>query len=283
MAQRLLLRGLLAGGIAGLLAFLFARIFAEPVISRAIDYESGRDAVQGTLDKALGLPVYPADPEIFSRTIQANLGIGAGMILFGAAMGTLFAVVYAVCLGRTGLLRPRTLSVLLAGGGLLAIYLIPFIKYPANPPSIGHSDTIKERSGVYVLMVLASIVLLVLAVLLGRRLQARFGNWNASLMAGGAFIVAIGIVMALLPQLGSLAANVATYGSHATETPLPLTDTKGVIVYPGFPADDLYTFRLYSVTAQLILWSAIGLIFAPLAERLLKPSGQVADPKAVVI
>ena len=283
MAQRLLLRGLLVGAIAGLLAFVFARIFAEPVISRAVDYESGRDAAQNALDKALGLPVYPEDPEIFSRTIQANLGIGAGMILFGAAMGTVFAVVYAVCLGRTGLLRPRTLSVLLAGGGLLAVYLVPFIKYPANPPSIGHSDTIKERSGFYLLMVLASIVFLVLAVLLGKRLQARFGNWNASLMAGGAFIVGIGIVMAFLPQLGTLAVNVANYGSHATETPLPLTDAKGIIVYPGFPADDLYSFRLYSVTAQLILWTAIGLLFAPLAERLLRPAGRTADREIAVI
>lgn len=283
MAQRLLLRGLLAGAIAGLLAFLFARIFAEPVISRAVDYESARDAAQNTLDKALGLPVYPEDPEIFSRTIQANLGIGAGMILFGAAMGTLFAVVYAVCLGRVGLLRPRTLSVLLAGGGLLAIYLVPFLKYPANPPSIGHADTIKERSGLYLLMVLASIVFLVLAVLLGKRLQSRFGNWNASLIAGGAFIVAIGIVMALLPQVGTLAANVATYGSHATETPLPLTDAKGNIVFPGFPADDLYSFRLYSVSAQLILWSAIGLIFAPLAERLLRPAGRATDRETVIV
>ena len=283
MAQRLLLRGLLVGAMAGLLAFVFARVFAESVISRAIDYESGRDAAQSALDQAAGLPIYQGDPEIFSRSIQANLGIGAGMILFGAAMGTLFAVVYAVCLGRTGLLRPRTLSVLLAGGGLLAIYLVPFIKYPANPPSIGHADTIKERSGFYLVMVVASIAFLVLAVLLGKRLQARFGNWNASLIACGAFLIAIGIVMAVLPQMGSLAINVATYGSHATETPLPLTDAKGVIVYPGFPADDLYSFRLYSIAAQAILWAAIGLLFAPLAERLLKPSGQVADPKAVVV
>ena len=283
MAQRLLLRGLLVGAVGGLLAFLFARIFAEPVISRAIDYESGRDAAQNMLDKALGLPVYHEDHEIFSRSVQANLGIGAGMILFGAAMGTLFAVVYTVCLGRVGLLRPRTLSVLLAGGGLLAIYLVPFLKYPANPPAIGHEDTIKERSGLYLLMVLASILFLVLAVLLGKRLRSRFGNWNSSLIAGGAFIVAVGIVMALLPQLGSLAANVATYGSHATETPLPLTDAKGVIVYPGFPADDLYSFRLYSVGAQLLLWTAIGLIFAPLAERLLRPAGQVTDRETVVV
>ena len=63
----------------------------------------------------------------------------------------------------------------------------------------------------------------------------------------------------------------ADYGDHATETPLPLTDDKGTIVYPGFPADVLFNFRFYSVATQLILWSAIGLVFAPMASRLLSP------------
>ena len=271
MARQLVLRGVLVGALGGLFAFLFARVFAEPVIQRAIDYESGRDAAQDALDKAAGLPVYPADPEVFSRAVQANIGIGAGMILFGAAMGTLFAVVYTICIGRTGLLRPRTLALLVAGAGFLALYFVPFVKYPANPPSIGHPDTIKERSGFYLLMVLAAVVLLVVALVLGRRLTSRFGNWTASLIASGGYIVMIGLVMALLPKLGMIGVNVAQYGPRATETPLPLIDPKGAIVYPGFPADDLYSFRFLSVGAQLILWAAIGLLFAPMAERLLNP------------
>ena len=270
IAPKLILRGVLVGAIAGLLAFVFARILAEPVISRAIDYESARDEAQEALDKAAGIAVPAHTHDIFSRTIQANIGIGAGMILFGVAMGTLFAVVYTICLGRTGRLSPKTLALLVALGGFLAFYLVPFIKYPANPPAIGHEDTIKERSGLYLLMVLASILFLVLAVLLGKRLQARFGNWNATLIAGAAFVGVMGVLMAVLPQLGMLAINVQNYGAHATETPLPLTDTKGAIVFPGFPADDLYEFRFYSVGAQLILWTAIGLLFAPLADRLFK-------------
>ena len=42
MERRIIGRGLLAGALAGVLAFLYARVFIEPVISRAIDYESGR-------------------------------------------------------------------------------------------------------------------------------------------------------------------------------------------------------------------------------------------------
>ncbi|MDX6254614.1 MAG: hypothetical protein QOJ11_948 [Frankiales bacterium] len=272
MERKLIGRGIIAGAFAGLLAFVFARIFAEPVISAAIRYGSGRDAAQAVLDKAAGLPTAADGPDIFSRTVQANIGIGVGMILFGAAMGALFAVVYTICLGRVGNLRPRVLAMLVAGAGFLGIYLVPFLKYPANPPSIGHAETIGARGGLYLGMVLASVVFLVLATMAGQRLQPRFGNWNASLLAGAGFVVAIGIVMAVLPQLGHLAANQAHYGLHATETPLPLTDATGTIVFPGFPADTLAAFRLYSVAAQLLLWSALGLVFGPMAERVLAPA-----------
>src|SRR4029077_16470356 len=110
-------------------------------------------------------------------------------------------------------------------------------------------------------------------VLLGRWLAPRFGNWNATMLAGGAFIIAIGIVMLLLPSLGHLSANTVT----TTETPQPLRDPSGTIVYPGFPADDLYAFRLYSVANQLILWATIGLCFAPWANRLFGSSNAARD------
>ena len=279
MEKRIILRGLLAGAVAGLLAFVFARIFAEPVIDKAIAYESGRDAVQALVDKAAGITPEAAGPDIFSRTVQANVGIGVGMIAFGTAMGGLFAVAYLLCLGRVGRLQPRPLAMLVALGGFLGFYLVPFIKYPANPPAIGHPETIRDRGFLYLAMVACSIVFLVTAVWLGQRLKARFGNWNATLLAALAFAVAIGIVMAVLPPLGHLAANVREYGNQATETPLPLKNAQGVIVYPGFPADVLFSFRFYSVAAQLILWGTIGLVFGPLAERVLRPV--MGSPEAV--
>ena len=269
MEKRLILRGVIAGAIGGLIAFVFARIFAEPQIQSAIDYEGARDAAQQALDKAAGLPVEAEGMELFSRTIQADVGIGVALIFFGAAMGALFAVAYAICLGRTGRLRPRNLALLVAGGAFLSFYLVPFLKYPANPPDVGNHDTIGQRSTFYLLMVACSVLFLILTVWLGRRLQARFGNWNAALIAGGVFIAATAIVMLVLPSFGDLAANKQFH--QATETPTPLTDPSGKIVFAGFPADLLYNFRLYSIGAQLLMWTAIGLIFGPLAERLLDP------------
>ena len=62
------------------------------------------------------------------------------------------------------------------------------------------------------------------------------------------------------------------------ETPGPMRDDAGNIVFPGFPADDLYQFRLYSLGTQVIVWATIGLVFAAMASRLLdkQASGSVA-------
>jgi Probable cobalt transporter subunit (CbtA) len=274
VVRALVLRGAAVGALAGLLAFVFARIFAEPVIQAAIDYESGRDGAKAALAAAAGQVPDSGDPEIFSRAVQGNLGIGAGMVLFGVAAGLFFAVAFCMAYGRTGSVRPRQLSLLVALGGFLTLYLVPFLKYPANPPSIGNPDTIRDRGALYLLMVVASVLFAVLAVRLGQKLQARLGTWNATLVAAAGFVVVTGALMMVLPALGQLSANVEVSGSLLTETPQPLLNSAGVIVFPGFDADLLYRFRLYSIGAQVILWSALGLGFAPLAARVFRAHGE---------
>jgi hypothetical protein len=272
MEKQLIGRGVLAGAFAGLVAFVFARIFAEPVIQRAIDYESARDAAQDKLDKAAGLAIPPAGPDIFSRTVQADIGIGAGLILFGAAMGALVAVAYVICIGRVNV-RPRPLALLVPAFFFVGVYLVPFAKYPANPPAVGHENTIRDRGGLYLLLVFCSCLLLFLAVYFGQKLYARrrLSTWTVSIVMGVGYVAVMGVLFTILPPLGHLHANVVEYGRHATETPLPLTDPQGTIVLPGFPADVLAQFRVYSVAAQVILWGVMALIFAPLAERVLDP------------
>lgn len=285
MEKRLILRGFGVGAFGGLLAFIFARIMAEPFIQQAIDYESGRDAAMDALRKAAGLAVEPAGGEMFSRSIQSDVGIGAGLILFGAAMGGLFAVSYILAqrLTRTTL-RPRVLAIVLAGAAFLGLYLVPFLKYPANPPAVGHENTIGDRTILYLTMVVLSVAFLIGAVVGARKLMPRLGAWNATLLSAAAYAVVMAAVMAILPPLGHLHANVVEYGSHVTETPLPLRDPNGNIVYPGFPADALFKFRLYSLISQMVLWGTIGLAFGWLAERMLAPAPNPrssADAQAV--
>lgn len=273
MEKKLILRGLFSGAVAGLLAFVFARVFAEPQITRAVDYENGRDAAQEALDTAAGLPEMPAGHELFSRTVQADVGLGVGLVAVAIALGGLFAVVFTIAYGRVGFVRARSLALRVALACFLTVYLVPFLKYPANPPAIGDHETIARRGALYLCMVAASIVLGVLAVAFGRQLRARYSAWTSTLLAGAGFVVAVGVLMALLPNLGSL-----SVGGGSTETPQPLLDPNGNIVFPGFPADVLAAFRLYSVGVQVILWGVIGLVFAPLAARLLEPDGRQTAP-----
>jgi len=231
MEKRIIARGLVAGAIGGVLAFLFARTFVEPVITRALAYEESHE--QG----------HEHGIELFTRGVQANVGMGFGVLGFSVAMGALFAVVYCVLYGRVGNLSPRSLSVALAGGMFMSLYVIPFLKYPPNPPASSLEETIRQRTLLYLLMVVLSAALLVAAVYLGHRLVAQFGLWSATLMGAAAYVVAVAVVMLVLPTID--------------ETP------------GDFSADVLYEFRLYSLGTQFVLWAMIGLVFGSMADRLL--------------
>jgi hypothetical protein len=286
MEIRVILRGALSGVVAGVLGFIFAKIFAEPVISKAIDYESGRDAILAALNKAAGRPVAPDGPEIFPRSIQSTIGIATGLIAFSAAMGALVAVAYLVLHGRFSV-RPRNMAWLIAGFGFLGVYLLPYVKYPANPPAIGHSFTIGSRGPLYLALVACSLILLGLAIYLAVKLRRRLGVLPAVLVSAVAFLVVYGVVIGVLPSLGNLPANVAHasqfgYARAATETPQPITNilstplvingktiAPGQIVYPGFDADVLWKFRWYSIINQLLIWTTIALAFGALLERFL--------------
>jgi Probable cobalt transporter subunit (CbtA) len=288
MEIRIILRGALSGVIAGVLGFTFARIFAEPVINKSIAYESGRDSILAALNKAAGRPAAPDGPEIFSRTIQSTIGIATGIIAFSAAMGALIAVAYLVLHGRFNI-RPRNLVFMIAGFGFLGIYVLPFVKYPANPPAIGHTFTITTRGQLQLTVVASSLILLGLAVFLARRLAPRVGVLGAVVLSAIGFLVVYGVLIGLLPSLGNLGANV-THASQfgfaraSTETPQPITNilstplviggktiAPGHIVYPGFDPDVLWKFRWYSILNQALIWTTLALVFGTLLERFLQP------------
>ncbi|HEY0932884.1 MAG TPA: CbtA family protein [Trebonia sp.] len=286
MEIRIIARGALSGAVAGVLGFIFARIFAEPVINQAIAYESGRDDILAALNRAAGRVVAPDGPEIFSRSVQSTIGIATGIIAFAAAMGALVAVAYVVMHGRLRL-RPRNLVWLIAGFGFLGVYLLPFVKYPANPPAVGHTFTITTRGQLYLSVVACSLVLLGLAVCLARRLAPRFGWTGAVVVSAVAFFAVYGVIIGLLPSLGNLAGNVNAagqfgYARAATETPQPIvnilstpltvhgkTVQPGQIVYPGFDPDVLWKFRFYSVINQALIWLTTALLLGALLERFL--------------
>ncbi|BAX95845.1 hypothetical protein MSTE_00504 [Mycobacteroides stephanolepidis] len=253
MEKSIILRGLGFGAWGGLLSFIFGWIFVEPVINRAISYEEGRGEAQSALDEAAGVHARHEGAELFSRLAQANAGLALGVIGFGIAMGALFAVAYVVAIGRVGNLSPRAQALAVAGGLFLVLYVVPFLKFPANPPAASAEGTIKERTGYFVLMIVVAAIALAVALWVGRKLSQRVDTWTATLAAAAVFVVLVGLVIAVTPGF--------------VEAPQPLLDADGKIVYPGFPAHDLYLFRLYSFTTQAIMWATIGIGFATVIGR----------------
>ncbi len=249
MEKRLIGRGVLAGALGAVLAFAFARLCAEPVIGRAIAFEDGRTDAEN----AHGVHEHGA--ELFSRGVQSNAGLGFGVLIFGVAMGALFGVLFCVIAARATNVGAHALSLTLAAAAFVAVCLVPFVKYPPNPPAVGQADTIGARTGWYLVLLLASVVLAIAAVWLAPGLTARYGAWHGRLLAAGAYVAAVAVVMVLLPNVD--------------ETPGPLRDAAGAISYPGFPAEVLYEFRLLSLATQLVLWVTIGVAFATLAGRLI--------------
>ncbi len=256
MEKHVIGRGLLAGALAGVLSFIFSRIFLEPVIERAIGYEDGIGAVREAMGGAGGHDHGSGGGfEGFTRAVQMNVGMGFGVLAYSVAIGALFAVVFAVTYGRVGNVSARLLSLYVAGGMLLSLFVVPALKYPPSPPALSLDETIRQRTLLYLLLVVFSAVLLIGAVYLGRQLAPRLGAWNAALAAAGAYIASTAVLMVILPTID--------------ETPGPLRDGAGNIVYEGFPADDLYEFRLLSLGNQVVIYATIGLAFGVMAARLL--------------
>jgi len=259
MVGALLIRGMLVGLLAGVLGFVFAHQLGEPSVDTAIAFES-----------YVEYDVHHEAPEVelVSRDLQSTAGLGTGTLIYGVALGGIFALVFAATYGRLGSLGARATAVILGLLGFVAVYLVPFLKYPANPPAVGDPVTIQYRTGVYLVLVVASIAAMVFAVVLQRRLVARFGNWNATLLAGGAYLLAMAVCYAVFPGINEVPQeelpNVIAAVTHANVT---------------FPPTVLWSFRISSLGLQVVMWATIALGFGALAERMLERPAARAVPR----
>ena len=160
MVGRLLLRGMLAGVVAGLFAFGFARIFGEPPIEHAIAFEEHIAHHHTEAHTDNHMEGETDEPELVSRTTQAGLGLFVAVIVYGAAIGGLYALVFAFVYGRFGQLMPRATAALLAAAASVSLVLVPGLKYPANPPAVGDRETIGSRTALYFAMIVISVAAL---------------------------------------------------------------------------------------------------------------------------
>jgi hypothetical protein len=243
----LLARGLLVGLVAGLLCFVFLRVFGEPQVDHAISVEAQVDeakakaAADEAKAKGMPMPQHEEEPELVSRSVQAGIGLLTGVLVYSTAFGGIFALAFGYAYGRMADLDPRSTATVLAAAGFIALYVVPNLKYPANPPSVGAPETIGLRTALYFSMIALSAAAMIACAWLRLQLVPRFGSWNAFLIAAGGYLVAVIVVALLLP---------------------PINEVPDV-----FPAATLWNFRIASAGAQLILWTTLGLLFGALTER----------------
>lgn len=243
MMGNLLLRGLIAGLLAGLLAFAFAKVFGEPQVDRAIAFEAsaGHEHSHGDVGASTG----EEEEEVFSRDVQAGAGLFTGIMVYSLSLGGLFALVFAYAMGRLHVfgLGPRGLALLLAVLAFVAVYLVPGLKYPANPPAVGDPETIGERTRLFFLMILVSVAAMVLAVNTARALFVRWGGWNAFLASVALYGVVMVVAAASFPQVNEVPEH--------------------------FSATLLWQFRAVTLSIQTVVWVGIGLIYGYWLEHFL--------------
>ncbi len=226
MVSAYLRRGMAAGLLVGLLAGLFAFVVGEPVLDKAIALEEASDGAH--------------HEEIFSRSTQ-KVGLFFATGLFGVTVGGVFGIVYAFFRDRLSAGSDLGRSISLSGAIFVGAFLIPFLKYPANPPSVGDPSTIRERTAAYFALVALSLLTMLVAWLSARALKARgFDAPRRRLMVGVGMVLVVAVLFLSLPA-----------GPSAE----------------GFPSGVLWAFRFSSLGTQVVFWAGLGLLFGWLCER----------------
>jgi hypothetical protein len=219
-------RGMAAGLLVGLLAGLFAFVVGEPVLDKAIALEEASEGAH--------------HEEIFSRSTQ-KVGLFFATGLFGVTVGGVFGIVYAFFRDRLTAGSDLGRSISLSGALFVGAFLIPFLKYPANPPSVGDPSTIRERTVAYFALVALSLLTMLAAWLFARDLKARgFDAPRRRLLVGVGMVLVVAVLFLSLPA-----------GPSAE----------------GFPSGVLWAFRFSSLGTQVVFWAGLGLLFGWLCER----------------
>ena len=221
--------GALAGGIAGLALALFLEIVGERTIERAVAFE------------AASAPPAQHHHEMFSRVTQ-QVGGGIGAVLYGVCMGLIFAVVFAAV---RHLLKSRTdfrRAVTVSAAGFVTVFLIPFAKYPANPPAVGDPATITRRTVLYL-------------IILGWSIVATWSAWRVArwLRDGRRLPEDRWVPLAAI-------AYTALVGAGLTLLPGPPDKVTA-------PATLVWRFRIASAGGAAVFWATLGLAAGFLLAR----------------
>lgn len=234
MIGKLLVRGLAAGLVAGILAGLFGLGFGEPSLERALA-SAGHDHGDSASASAGHSHGGESEEDVFGRGVQ-KVGLVVGTSLYGVVIGGVFGLVSAFIRGRSEL-GGWAQSLVLAGAVFTGAVLVPFLKYPPNPPG---GESTAGQTPAYLAMVALSLLAIFFAWRVWRSM-AGVSMPVRQLSTAGFLVVSLAALYALLP---------APIGPGAVE------------------AGVLWQFRLASLGTQAVLWGALGCGFGLLIERL---------------
>ena len=214
---------LVSGAFAGLIHGTVNFAIVEPYLDQAIGIENQNLFASGEEEDT---PEFWVEYEGY-RDWQKSGQILAGVIL-GMSIGSLFGIVFA--LSRKSLPGNNDIkkAVILAGIMWFTLYLIPFLKYPANPPTVGDGETVILRAILY----LSFIAISGLGAFGFYKLSKKFQK-NKKLLALVGYGVFISIVFFAMPE-----------NPDEVTAPLNLVNE----------------FRIMSVLGVTSFWASVGII-----------------------
>ena len=181
-----LLSGCFAGTIYGGLNLLIV----EPYLDDAINIENQNLFSAG---EEIDGPEFWVEYYEY-RTWQKGGQVLAGAIL-GTSLGSLFGIVYA--LSKKSLPSKNNIgkTLILAGLMWFTLFVIPFLKYPANPPTVGDGDTVVLRGMLYLALIAISGFMALGFYQIFKRLKAK----NKILAVIG-YAVLISLTLFIMPE-----------------------------------------------------------------------------------
>jgi predicted cobalt transporter CbtA len=182
---------LVSGFSAGILHGLVNLIVVEPFLDWAIGIENQNLFASG---EAQDTPQFWEEFSTY-RIWQKQGEIFAGGVL-GLSMGALFGLVFAYSRHALPSQNHIKKALVLAGIMWFTIFFIPFLKYPANPPTVGDPGTIVLRTSLYV----AFVALSGLGALGFSRIYKKIKNPVRKIAVPVVYAIYISIIFIIMPE-----------------------------------------------------------------------------------